>query len=283
MANARRMKSFLPVARSAAQCLWWRSLGLALICFLTFNGVAADKPAATKSPLKALFLTGGGYHDYQKLAPHLTTNLSALANVSFDVRFDMDVLKEEHFADKYDVLVYDLCFDEADGALLDNAVKATRAGKPTVMIHCAVHAFRRTDRVKEWENCCGMRSKVHDPFQPFGTEKLEPAHPVTKAWPADWKTLGDELYQTIEFLPGSQSLLKVKSPKDGREHIVCWTSNYGKGRVFATTLGHDMTTAKDADYLQLLANGLLWACDKLDANGKPKPGFAATGSKTLKR
>ena len=135
-------------------------------------------------------------------------------------------------------------------------------------------------RLRE-SNCCGMRSKVHDPFQAFGTEKLDLAHPTTKAWPADWKTPGDELYQTIEFLPGSHPLLKVKSPKDGREHIVCWTSNYGKGRVFATTLGHDMKTSADADYLRLLANGLLWACDKLDKNGKPKPGFAGTSLKAL--
>ena len=277
------MKSFLPVARPAVKRLLSRTLGLGWICCLAFTAVAADKPAATKPPLKALFLTGGGYHDYQKLAPHLTISLSALVNAVFDVRFDMDVLKDPHFAERYDVIIYDLCFDDADGALLDNAIQATRAGKPTVMIHCAVHAFRRTDRVKEWENCCGMRSKVHDPFQPFGTEKLDPAHLVTKAWPADWKTPGDELYQTIEFLPGSQPLLKVKSPKDGREHIVCWTSNYGKGRVFATTLGHDLKTAGDADYLQLLANGLLWACDQLEASGKPKPGFAAAGSKTLKR
>ena len=275
------MKSLFPVFRPAARGWLGRTLGLGLMCALAFSTLAADKPAAAKPPLRALFLTGGGYHDYEKLAPHLTAKLSALANVTFEVKFEMDVLKDEHFADQYDVLVYDLCFDEADGVLLDHAIQATRAGKPTLMIHCAVHAFRRTDRVKEWENCCGMRSKVHDPFQAFGTEKLDLAHPTTKAWPADWKTPGDELYQTIEFLPGSHPLLKVKSPKDGREHIVCWTSNYGKGRVFATTLGHDMKTSADADYLRLLANGLLWACDKLDKNGKPKPGFAGTSLKAL--
>jgi hypothetical protein len=26
-------------------------------------------------------------------------------------------------------------------------------------------------------------------------------------------------------------------------------------------------------YLDLVARGLLWACDKLDENGQPKPGY----------
>jgi uncharacterized protein len=72
------------------------------------------------------------------------------------------------------------------------------------------------------------------------------------------------LYQTIEFLSGSKPLLKVKSPHDGREHIVCWAHNFGKGRVFATTLGHDMQTATSPEYIRLLANGLLWSCGKLN-------------------
>jgi type 1 glutamine amidotransferase len=231
-------------------------------CLLPVSG--QEKKAGVPKPLKALFLTGGGYHDYEKLAPHLTKNIGELANVKFDTKFGMDVLKDEHFADGYDVVVYDVCFDEADSAQLENAMRATRNGKPAVMIHCAVHAFRKSEKVRDWENYCGMRSKVHDPYQPFATEKLDKEHPITKNFPDDWKTAGDELYQTIEFLPDSKPLLKVKSPKDGREHIVCWIHNFGKGRVFATTLGHDMKTAESTDYLRLVSNGLLWACDKLD-------------------
>lgn len=229
--------------------------------------------AAEQGPLKALFLTGGGYHDYQRLVPHLTSNLSQSVAVTFDVKFELDVFKDPNFAQNYDVIVYDLCFDEADASLLDNAINATRQGKPAVMIHCAVHAFRRSTRVREWENCCGMRSKVHDPYQPFATRKLDPNHPVMKSWPDDWKTAGDELYQTMEFLPGSNPLLNAKSPKDGREHIVAWTSTCGQGRIFATTLGHDLKTAADPHYLRLLADGLLWVCQKLDNDGKALPGY----------
>jgi len=136
-----------------------------------------------------------------------------------------------------------------------------------------VHAFRNSPSVHDWEDMCGMRSKVHDPYQAFGTEKLDPANPITKAFPADWKTPGDELYQTIELMTGSHALLRAKSPKDGREHTVCWIHEYGKGRVFATTLGHDFKTVESADYLGLVSNGILWACDKLDADGKPKAGY----------
>jgi len=232
------------------------------------------KAVASPAPLKALFLTGGGYHDYKNLVPFLTLSLRKLANVEFTTAFDINTLTNAHFADAYDVVVYDVCFDEAPADILENAIRAARDGKPTVMIHCAVHAFRRSEKVHEWETCCGMRSKVHDPFGPFAVEKLDENSPITKAFPREWKTGGDELYQTISIDPQSHQLLKAKSPHDGRDHIVCWTYQFGRGRVFATTLGHDMKTAASPDYLQLLANGLLWACKKLSDDGKPSAGYA---------
>jgi type 1 glutamine amidotransferase len=53
-----------------------------------------------------------------------------------------------------------------------------------------------------------------------------------------------------------------------------WTYQFGRGRVFATTLGHDMNTASAPEYLQLVANGLLWACGKLEPDGKPAAGYS---------
>ena len=124
-----------------------------------------------------------------------------------------------------------------------------------------------------------MRSKVHDPFAPLATVKLDTTSRITREFPDDWKSPGDELYQTISIDPQSLPLLKAKSLRDGREHVVAWTYEYGKGHVFATTLGHDMKTAVSEPYLQLLANGLLWACGKLTSEGRPAEGFAPTSVK----
>ena len=239
---------------------------------------ATESSSRSVTPLKALFLTGGGYHDYKKLAPHLTASLSQLLNAQFTTAFDLNGLTNAQFAETYDVVVYDVCFDEAPDALLENAMHAARNGKPTVMIHCAVHAFRRSTKVREWETYCGLRSTVHDPYSPFTVVKLDQNHPITKFFPTEWKTPGDELHQMISMDPRSHPLLKAKSPQDGREHIVGWTYQFGRGRVFATTLGHDMKTAGSPDYLQLLANGLLWTCNKLGDDGKAVAGYAGRGT-----
>jgi len=39
-----------------------------------------------------------------------------------------------------------------------------------------------------------------------------------------------------------------------------------------------MKTAGSPDYLQLLANGLLWTCNKLGEDGKAVAGYAGKGS-----
>lgn len=255
------------------------AIGLLLLgCTTTRIDEAGERPR----PLKVLWVAGGVCHDFDALVPHLTSSLRPLLNATFDVKLDLEIWKDEQFADAYDAVVYQFCRDEAEGALIDHALQATRSGKPTVIIHGVVHSFRNSDRVGEWEKFCGMRSKVHDPFQSFQTIKLDLAHPITKAWPENWTTSGDELYQTIEFLAGSHPLLKVKSPQDGREHIVSWTSSYGKGRVFTTTLGHDLKTASMPSYHRLLSDGLLWACGKLGDDGKPTTGYGALESNEKK-
>ena len=61
--------------------------------------------------------------------------------------------------------------------------------------------------------------------------------------------------------------------------VVAWGNDYGKTRVFSTTIGHNNATVADSRYLELVTRGLLWACGKLDAEGNPLPGYGARPAK----
>ena len=267
-----------PIRFASIAACWHASLLACLLCSPIFSKAAEARSAATP-PLKVLLVTSGGWHDYKTLAPFLTNHLSQLVNASIEARSGLDAFADAGFANAFDAVIYDVCDDEASDAALDNVMQTVRAGKPAVMLHCSIHAFRKSPKISQWEAFCGMRSKVHDAFGPFAVAKLDEKSPITKSFPDGWTTPGDELYQTISIDPDSHQLLKARSPQDGREHIVCWTFQYGKGRVFCTTLGHDLKTTSTPEYLQLVANGLLWSCDKLGPDGKPAAGYSRAHTK----
>jgi len=256
-------------------------LSLVAVGFLPAWPIAAQQPPQPKK-LKALLVSGGGSHKWNEVNPVLTKKIPDFANVTIDAKIAGEVkggpvlLNDPKFADGYDVIMYNCCFADPSGPdQIENCLKLTRAGKPMVVIHCGVHSFKKS---LEWQDCCGMTSNKHDPYRAFSVLKVE-EHPVVKFLPKDWKTTGDELYQTIKMGERSKPLLRGNYDMGKSDHTICWVSNYGKGKVFATTLGHDLKTVNMAEYHHLLANGLLWACDKLDKDGKPLEGFGGPSSK----
>jgi type 1 glutamine amidotransferase len=76
---------------------------------------------------------------------------------------------------------------------------------------------------------------------------------------------------------------QVIKRRDGSEKVedvvVAWANDYGKSRVFSTTLGHNNATVGDPRYLDLVARGLLWSCGKLDPDGKPLAGYGRKSSR----
>jgi hypothetical protein len=268
---------------------------LALLALFLSISVTCARAEEAK-PIKALMLVGGGYHDYKTMPGVLAGKISELANVKFDIKFlataeeDAALLRDPHFADGYDVVVYDICFGEKwkDGDY-DGAIQVAQEGKPAVFIHCSMHTFRPPRNQKDpalkereaiadakWHALVGMDTRVHDKYAGFSTEKVDKDNPILKSFPDNWKTAGDEMYNTIKMMPTATPLLQAKSPSSGKIHTVAWVNHFGKARIFSTTLGHDMKTGGDADYQKLLAYGLLWACDKLGDDGKPVAGYGGT-------
>jgi uncharacterized protein len=277
-----------------------RKFFVAIVACLLLWRSAAHAEDAKK--LKAVMFVGGGFHDYKQMPLTLAKDIEDLAAVSINVKpvataEEMAAtFKDPKFSDGYDVVIYDICFGEKwkDGDY-DGALKVAE-GKPAVFIHCSCHTYRpprdsKAPDLKEreaiadakWHALVGMDTRVHDKYEAFSTEKAEGAkdHPILKSFPDEWKTAGDEMYNTIKMMPTATPLLTAKSPQSGKVHTVAWVNKYGKAatRVFGTTLGHDMKTGADPDYHKLLAYGILWACDKLGPDGKPLPGYEGSAAK----
>ncbi len=246
-------------------------------CLLVCVALFAHAEEASAAKLKGLWCTGGGSHDYKKHAPLLTEKTAQLAAVEWTVVFGLDVFKDADYAEGYDVVAYDLCYaGERSKEIIGNVTNTIKAGKPTVIVHCSLHTFRAIDW-DNWREAMGMTSSSHDRFRALGTKKTA-EHPTTKFWPENWQTTGDELYRTTKLWPSATALLTVFSPESKKDHVVCWINQYGKGRVWATTLGHNMQTVGKPEYHRLLANGVLWVCGKLDDNGKPLAGYEGSGN-----
>ena len=231
---------------------------------LATAAVAANAPAQAESPkpMKVLWCTGGGFHDYKGLQPILTKAIQkhAPVKIAFTPSTNPKEWAKPGFADDYDLIVlFFSIHDVAGKPVVENIAKTIHDGKPAVVIHGTLHSYRelKADRDAFCE-AIGLTSVKHDKAQEIATKKVSD-HWIVADWPVDWKTSRDELYENVKFWPNATPLLTAYSDASKKEQVVAWINHYGKGRVFGTTLGHGSPTTDMETYHKLLANGLLWA------------------------
>ena len=228
----------------------------------------ASAKAPTKPPLKILWCTGGGFHDYKGLQPILTEAIQkyAATPIEFTVSTDPKDWAKNDFADKYDAIVlFFSIHDKAGKPVVDNIAAAIHAGKPALVIHGTLHSYRELGPDRDgYCEAIGLTSVRHDKAKAIATKKVSD-HTILRDWPGDWKTSRDELYENVKFWPNAKPLLTAYSDTSKKDQVVAWVNQYGKGRVFGTTLGHGPPTTDMESYHKLLAHGLLWV---LDLDGK---------------
>ena len=248
--------------------------------FLPGPGGAAEAPAARK-PIRAMLVTGGPYHNYRAQQKILVEGMATRANIEWTVAFEekndtgykIPLFDKPGWADGFDVVVHNECYaDVDDPAYVAKVVAVHKAGVPAVVVHCAMHTFRGM-KSDEWREFLGVTTVRHGAQHPLTVTNDRPEHPIMKGFPASWTTGNEELYQIDKLWPDSVALASA-TETNKKVYPVLWTHQYGKGRVFGTTLPHNQGTLADPVFLDVFARGLLWAAGRLDDSGQPDAGAA---------
>jgi hypothetical protein len=253
------------------------------------SAFAAVLPAADgPTPLRALLITGGCCHDYAKQKDILKNGLEERAYVVVDqihtddksTKPPLAILGNPDYAKGYDVVIHDECAaDVSDPQLIKDVLAPHRAGTPGVNLHCAMHCYRignpgqkaeAGSERSQWFDYLGLQSSGHGAQLPIAITFTNKDHAIVKPL-ADWTTINEELYNNVQIFPTATPLARgaqMTKQRDGTtkeaNFVVAWANQYGKARVFSTTIGHNNVTVSDARYLDLLTRGLLWSCGKLE-------------------
>jgi len=278
-------------ARVSARARAWSSLIVALFTSVLTVSSAAEpetsapqqKPAGTPRAIRALYITGGGFHDFPSqekiLPPGVAQRIRIEWTIDHTAGKSTEALIPRHentdWTKTFDVVVYNMSFSHVvDPAWIERLTGAHRdSGVPAVILHGAVHSYRRSES-NAWGELMGAFSMRHDRQRPLVIEVVTPKHPVARGLPAKWETINEELYEIDRVWPGMTPLAEAYSVESKKKSPVIWTNTHGKARVFVTSLGHNNELMANPEYLDLVTRGLLWTLQLLQDDGTPAAGYA---------
>jgi len=224
-------------------------------------------------PIKALMVAGGCCHDYHAQTNIIAEGLSErVKGIEWTIvhegdkskTFEVSIYNDPNWAKGYDIVIHNECFGAVTNvAFVNRIAKPHEEGLPAVMLHCSTHSYRAA-QTDEWRKTVGQTSFKHEKRRDLVVENLAPNHPIMKGFPEKWNNPNDELYMNDKLWPNVTPLAQAYGQDTKKDHVVIWTNTHGKGRIFATTLGHTNETMKDPVYLDLVARGMLWALGRLD-------------------
>ncbi len=136
-------------------------------------------------------------------------------------------------------------------------------------------------REGKWiEDMTEGRGGAHGRRHEFAVELSDVDHPIIAGLPEKWMHAEDELYDRLRGPAKNVTVLgyafaEEETGGSGENEPMLMTIDYGQGRVFHTTLGHDVTAMGGLGFQETLLRGVEWA-----ATGEVS--FPAVGDDVLK-
>lgn len=221
-----------------------------------------------------LLVLSGGRHPYEESTPILRDFLQGDGH-EVQTTEDPSVLTTDAMQD-FDALVFNTRREQEITLSDDQQVALTQfvgGGKGFVCIHIS---GCRPESWPEYHDVTGggwiTGESCHPPYGQFKVNVSNPDHPCAQGI-TDFVT-NDELYIQLGWRPGNDVFLTAELEEGthtfaGRSMLMAggiypmaWTRNYGNGRVFKTTLGHNGLSIRNEQFHRMLLNGVNWATNK---------------------
>ena len=275
---------------------------LIFVLCLGFAGKVSSAQKETPS-IKALIVTGQSnpWHTWELSSPILEQALEQTGLFEVDVALSPpDDVGIENYKPKfsdYDVVVLD--YDGYDRKEWPEETKLAfveyiKGGGGVVVYHGANNSFPKWKEYNEIIGLGGWSGRTekdgpmvryrdgkvvldnspgeggsHGPAHAFQIVMREKDHPICRGLPEKWMHAKDELYAKLRGPAKNLTVLGTaysdpsKEAGTGEHEPVLFTVNYGKGRVFQTTLGHarelPLPALECVGFIVTLQRGAEWA------------------------